>query len=75
MKEGWRKNEEWWRMNDEGWWFQAVEGFCRQTDRQTNERTDICDCRVAFATEKWKRGALSPSRQALSSLESDKKKL
>ena len=22
------------------------------TDKQTNERTDICDCRVAFATEK-----------------------
>ena len=44
--------DEWWRMNDEGWWFQAVEGFCRQTDG----RTDICDCRVAFATEKmvWK---------------------
>jgi len=48
MKEGWRKNEEWWRMNDEGWWFQAVEGFCRQT----NGWTDICDCRVAFVTEK-----------------------
>ena len=32
---------------DEGWWFQAVEGFCRQTNRWT----DICDCRVAFATE------------------------
>ena len=49
MKEGWMKNDECWRMNDEGWWFQAVEGFC---DGQTNERTDICDCRVAFATEK-----------------------
>ena len=44
----WSVNEEWWRMNDEGWWFQAVEGFCRQT----NAWTDICDCRVAFATEK-----------------------
>ena len=58
MKEGWIKNDEerikddkGWMMNDEGWWCQAVEGFCRQTDRQTNERTDICDCRVAFATE------------------------
>ena len=55
-------NEEWWRMmvdewkmmkdegwmmKDEGWWFQAVGGFCFMTD----ERTDICDCRVAFATE------------------------
>ena len=28
-----------------------MEGFCRQTNEQTNERTDICDCRVAFATE------------------------
>ena len=42
------KNDEGWRMNDEGWWFQVVEGFCRLTD----ERTDICECRVAFATEK-----------------------
>ena len=48
MKEGWMKNDEEWKMNDEGWWFQAVEGFCFKTD----ERTDICDCRVAFATEK-----------------------
>ena len=55
MKEGWMNNDEdWmnndegWMVNDEGWWFQAVEGFCRLTD----ERTDNCDCRVAFATEK-----------------------
>ena len=47
MKEGWMKNDEGWMKNDEGWWFQAVEGFCRHTDG----RTDICDCRVAFATE------------------------
>ena len=42
MKEGWMNNdEEWWKMNeewwmmimkDEGWWFQAVEGFCFQTN-------------------------------------------
>ena len=38
-------------MNDEGWWFQAVEGFWFMTDERTNGRTDICDCRVAFATE------------------------
>ena len=43
------KNDEGWRMNDEGWWFQSVEGFLWLTD----ERTDICECRVAFATEKW----------------------
>ena len=51
MKEGWMKNDEGWMMNDmkaEWWWFQAVEGLCRQTDGQT----DICDCRVAFTTEK-----------------------
>ena len=35
-------------MNDEGGGFQAGEGICRLTD----ERTDNCDCRVAFATEK-----------------------
>ena len=41
------------RMNDEGlvkidkgwrWWIQAVEEFCRQTDRLK----DICNRRVAF---------------------------
>ena len=59
MKEGWMKNdEEWmkndeeWKMNDEGWWFQAVEVLKGFALGQTNERTDICDCRVAFATEK-----------------------
>ena len=46
--EGWMKNDERWMMKDEGCWFQAVEGFCWWTDG----RTDICDCRVAFATEK-----------------------
>ena len=44
-------NEVWWSMNDEGWWFQAVEGFCIWTNKQRNGQTDICDCRVAFATE------------------------
>ena len=46
--EGWMKNDEGWNMKDEEWWFKAVEGFCFQT----NGRTNICDCRVAFATEK-----------------------
>ena len=42
MKEGWMKNDEVWMkdewrmMKDEGWWFQAVEGFCFQTDGQTD---------------------------------------
>ena len=48
--EGWMNYSEWWMKNDEGWWFQAVEGFCRLTDRLTDRQTDICDCRVAFAT-------------------------
>ena len=42
MKEGWMKNDEWWRFD----------GFCKQTNGQKNGQTDICDCRVAFATEK-----------------------
>ena len=49
---GWMKKDEGWRFNDEGWWFLAVEGFWFMTDERTNERTDICECRVAFATEK-----------------------
>ena len=36
--------------NDEGWWFHTVEGF---GDWQTKWQTDICDCRVAFVTEKF----------------------
>ena len=51
--EGWMKNDKGWMKNDEGWWFQAVDGFCRQTDeQQTDKQTNICECRVAFATEK-----------------------
>ena len=53
---GWKKNDEGWMMNDEGWWLQAIKGFLWLTDRQmneqTNEQTDICECGVAFATEK-----------------------
>ena len=37
--EGWMKNDEWWKKYDEGWWFQAVQGFCRLTDKQTNGQT------------------------------------
>ena len=44
MKGEWLKNDDW-KKNDEGWWFQAVEVFSWQTD-------NICECRVAFATEK-----------------------
>ena len=50
------KNEEWWMMKVE-WWklkmkdddFKLLRGFA---DWRTNGRTDICDCRVAFVTEK-----------------------
>ena len=38
-EEWWKMNEEWWKMNDEGWWFEAVEGFCFQTDGWTNGQT------------------------------------
>ena len=30
--------------------FKLLTGF---GDGRTDERTDICDCRVAFATENW----------------------
>ena len=48
MKDEWRmmKDEEWWRMKDDD--FKLLRGF---DYGQTDERTDICDCRVAFATE------------------------
>ena len=52
------KNDEWimmkdeWRMmKDKRWWFQDVEGFCFKTDGRIDGRTDICNCKVAFATE------------------------
>ena len=38
-------------MNDDD--FKLFRGFADgQTDRRTDGLTDICDCRVAFATEK-----------------------
>ena len=45
---------EWRMMKDERWMmkdddFKLLKGFALG---QTNERTDICDCRVAFATGK-----------------------
>ena len=54
-KDEWRMMENEWRMmKDEGWRmkdddFKLLRGF---DNGQTNRRTDICDCRVAFATEK-----------------------
>ena len=35
--------------------FKLLRGFADgRTNERTNERTDICDCRVAFATENQK---------------------
>ena len=59
MKDEWRmiKNDEGWRMNDE-WWRMMISSYWGvlqtdgQMDRQMDEQTDICDCRVAFVTEK-----------------------
>ena len=53
MKEEWMKNDEGWLKNDEGWKmndddFKLLKGFALG---RTNGRTDIFDCRVAFATE------------------------
>ena len=51
------QNEGWWKVmkDDEGWWrrmkdngFKLFGGFDLW---QTDERMDICDYRVAFATE------------------------
>ena len=50
MKEGWMKNEEWWWMKDE--WWRMMTSSCWGV-LQTNRRTDICECRVAFATENF----------------------
>ena len=36
-----------WSMKDEGWRMKNKGG-----NRQTREQMDICDCRVAFLTEK-----------------------
>ena len=44
--EGWRMKDEGWRMKDEG-----LKGVLLKMDRQTDEQTDILDCRVAFVTE------------------------
>ena len=53
MKYEWSKmNDEGWMMNDE-WWMMMISSSwgVLQTDKRTNERTDIYDCRVTFATE------------------------
>ena len=47
--EGWKMKDEGWNMKDECWMLKD-EGL-RLKGVLTNEWTDICDCRVAFATE------------------------
>ena len=44
------KDEELMMKDDD---FKLLRGF---GDGQTNRQTDICDCRVAFATEKLTKG-------------------
>ena len=44
------KDEEWMMKDDD---FKVLRGLCDWlTDRLTDKQTDICECRVAFATEK-----------------------
>ena len=56
--EGWKMNDECWKMKDEGWkmkdecWKMKDSGW-RGFWGQTNRQTDICDFRVAFATENY----------------------
>ena len=72
MKDGWwrmmKDDEGWWRMmNDDEWWWMMMkdgEGWLilrcfgvSLSDERTDGRTDICDCRVAFATEKMLSGS------------------
>ena len=47
--ERWRMKVERWRNNAERWRIMVEGGF---EDGLTDKQTDICDCRVAFATEK-----------------------
>ena len=62
MKDEWRMNEEWmkneWRMNEEWWgmmyecWRMVISSCLRGFgDWLTDKQTDICECRVTFATE------------------------
>ena len=48
MNEGWMKNDEEWMIKDD---ISSCWGVLTY-DRRMDERMDIFDCRVAFATEK-----------------------
>ena len=47
--EGWMKNYEGWRIKDDD--LKLLRGFASE---RTDGLTDICECRVAFATENVK---------------------
>ena len=47
-KEGWMNSDEGWMMNYDD--LKLLRGFDLW---QMDKRTDICDCRVAFATENY----------------------
>ena len=47
--DGWKTKDEGWRMKNDGWKMKDDGGF---VDKQTDRQTDVCDCRLAFATEK-----------------------
>ena len=53
MKEGWMKNDEGWKMKDEGWWFQAVVGFCRRTNEQTDGQTFVIVESLSWLKSEW----------------------
>ena len=52
MKEGWMKNDLGWMKNDEERMMISSCWGVLFSDGHTYEQTDICECRVAFATEK-----------------------
>ena len=57
MKEGWMKNDEGWMKIDEGWMNEECWMMISSCWGVLlyDPRTDICDCRVAFATENFKK--------------------
>ena len=55
MKEGWMIKDEGWLMKDDD--FKLLRGFDLW---RTDGRTDICDCKVAFATENVEQNATRP---------------
>ena len=58
MKDEWRMMKDEWKIMKDEWWRRMISSCWgvlltdRQMDERMNERTDICESRVAFATEK-----------------------